>query len=209
MHPDDREYLDNDAFTFDKGIFPWPFDGTLDQAKVVFCLANPSCEKVVKKDELNQMILTQRSGEEALPYEFDLTFDRFYKKILQPIDLPIGAVSRRIAVVNACPYSSSEMTDHQVRVAAGLPSLWQAQKYLREVLIPRALTGNIYLIMIRRHSLWGITPPEKAYGKLKVIKGHARNAVMGKALGEEIKQWLISKEYVDWKLPLNERGNPT
>ena len=101
------------------------------------------------------------------------------------------------------------MTAHQVRLASGLPSLWQAQKYLREVLMPRALTGNIYLIMIRRHTLWGITSPEVAYGKLKVIKGHALSAVMGRELGQEIKQWLVSKEYVDWKLPPNKRGNQT
>jgi hypothetical protein len=63
--------------------------------------------------------------------------------------------------------------------------------------------------MIRRHTLWGITPPEETYGKLKVIKGRAINAVMGGELGVEIKQWLTSKGYVDWKLPLNERGNPT
>jgi len=155
------------------------------------------------------MILRQRSGEEALPYDFDKNIEKFHKRIVRPIDLPLGAVSKRIAVLNPCPYSSPQMTAQQVRLAAGLPSVWQAQKYLRDVLMPRALTGNIYLIMIRRHSLWGITPPEDEYGKFKVIKGKAMDAVMGTELGAEIKSWLISKGYVDWELPLNKRGNPT
>lgn len=209
VHPDDRAYLGEDASTFDPGISPWPFDGALEHAKVVFCLANPSCGKVENKIDLNETIEKQRSGEEALPYDFDVSFAEFYKRIVGPIDLPIGVLSKRVAVLNACPYSSPSMTAHQVRLASGLPSLWQAQKYLREVLMPRALTGNIYLIMIRRHTLWGITPPEETYGKLKVIKGRAISAVMGGELGLEIKQWLVSKGYVDWELPLNERGNPT
>jgi hypothetical protein len=209
MHPDDREYLGGDAFTFEQGVSPWPFDGALEQAKVVFCLANPSCGKVADKVRLNEMIVKQRSGEEGLPYDLDKNFDDFYKRILGPIGLPLGTLSERVAVLNACPYSSPAMTAQQVRVASGLPSLWQAQKYLREVLVPRALTGNIYLIMIRRHTLWGVTPLEESYGKLKVIKGRAISAVMDNVLGQEIKQWLVSKEYVDWKLPLDERGNQT
>lgn len=201
VHPEDSEYLTEGEFTFDEGTSPWPFDGALEQARVVFCLANPSSGNVENKDELNKMIVKQRSGEEALPFKFDLNFEKFYKRIVGPIGLPLGVVSERVAVLNVCPYSSPSMTDQQVRLASGLPSVWQAQKYLREVLMPRALTGNIYLIMIRRHTLWGITPLEEPYGKLKVIKGHAQNAVMGPELGEEIKQWLVCKKFVDWTLP--------
>jgi hypothetical protein len=209
VHPEDEAYLKAKDITFDSDVVPWPFDGALEQAKVVICLANPSCGGVQNKELLNELILEQRSGEEAIPFEFDPTFTKFYKRITRPLQLPIGTLSKRVAVLNACPYSSARMTEQQVRLASGLPSVWQAQKYLREVLIPRAHTGNIYLIMIRRLQMWGVTPADEEIGKLRVIDGpgHAISGVMGKELGLEIKNWLISKEYVDWKLPLAERGN--
>ena len=93
VHPDDRAYLGEDVSTFELGISPWPFDGTLEQAKVVFCLANPSCGKVENKIKLNEMIEKQRSGEEALPYDFDVSFEEFYKRIVGPIDLPVEVLT--------------------------------------------------------------------------------------------------------------------
>jgi hypothetical protein len=88
------------------------------------------------------------------------------------------------------------MPDNAIKKAAGLPSVWQAQKFLREVLIPRAQTGNIYVLLIRKLQLWGITQSVGEDGNLRVIKNLAMNGVMPKILGQEIREWLVRKRYI-------------
>ena len=83
-----------------------------------------------------------------------------------------------------------------MRVAAGLPSVWQAQQYLREVLIPRAQTGNIYLVLMRKLQLWGVTSGIDIAGNMRVVSGREISAVMSRTLGAEIHQWLIHKGHM-------------
>lgn len=188
-HPDDVEYLDKSPFARD--VLPCPFDGPLDRAKVVICLANPSHDEKKDVAKLNQLVMSQRSGEEALPEEFD----DFYRRITKPIGVPLERLRTLVAVFNVCPYASAAMEDEATRRAAGLPSVWQAQKYLREVLIPRAQTGNIYLILIRKLQLWGITKAESV-GTLRVISDRAISGVIPRDLGQEIQEWLKRKGHL-------------
>lgn len=189
-HPDDVAYLHNSPFVHE--LLPCPFDGPLENAKVVICLANPSHDKERDAAALNKLSLLMRSGEESLPSEYD----DFYSRITKPIDLPLVKLRTLVAVFNVCPYASESMKDEEIRRAAGLPSVWQAQKYLREVLIPRAQTGNIYLILIRKLYLWGISKGVEDYGLLRVIHGRAINGVMPELTGKEIQGWLIKKGYI-------------
>lgn len=190
IHPDDVAYLSNNPFT--KNVLPCPFDGPLETARVVICLANPNYEKVEDKVGLNEQLLAMRTGEEKLP---DL-FEDFYKRITAPIGLPEESRRRLVALLNVCPYASASMGDRMIKVAAGLPSVWQAQQYLRDVLIPRAQTGNIYLVLMRKHQLWGITKGVELAGNLRVVQGRERNGVMSLALGKEIRDWLIRKGHI-------------
>ena len=190
IHPDDVPHLSNNPFT--KEVLPCPFDGPLETARVVICLANPNYQKVWDKASLNEQLLAMRTGEEKLP---DL-FEDFYRRITGPIDMPEDSRRRLVAVLNVCPYASASMGQRVIRVAAGLPSVWQAQQYLRDVLIPRAQTGNIYLVLMRKHQLWGITKGVELAGNLRVVQGREINGVMSRTLGGEIRNWLIRKGHI-------------
>ncbi len=189
-HPDDAAYLDETHFLTE--VRPCPFDGPLDRAKIVICLANPRYDEPRDIDSLNELILSLRSGEEFLPN----VFDEFYKRIFRPIGLPIESLRSLAAILNICPYASTEMQTSAIRNASGLPSVWQAQKYLREVLIPRAQTGNIYLVLIRKLQLWGVTTGIEEIGTLRVIPGHAINGVMPIELGKQIQDWLMKRNLI-------------
>jgi hypothetical protein len=97
------------------------------------------------------------------------------------------------------------MTDRAIRFAAGLPSVWAAQKYLREVLIPKAQSDEIFLVIARKHQLWGIVEGFKDpnINIRRNIGGH-----LGPVLGGRIRRWLVNKGYLYCELPLNERGSP-
>ena len=159
---------------------------------MVICLANPSYDSHKDVAKLNQLVMSLRSGEDPLPKEFDT----FYRRITGPIGAPLDNLRQYVAVFNVCPYASDNMSDDAVRLAAGLPSVWQAQKFLHEILIPRAQTGNIYLILIRKLQLWGITQCVEDDGNLRVIRNRAINGVMPSKLGTEIHEWLTKKGHL-------------
>ena len=190
LHPDDAAYLSHNPFT--EGVLPCPFDGPLDKARVVICLANPSYAKVQDKTDLNDLIFSMRTGEEKLPE----LFADFYRRITGPIGMNEEKMRELVAVLNVCPYASPQMGDRMERIAAGLPSVWQAQQYLRQVLIPRAQTGNIYLVLIRKLQLWGVTSSDDLMGNMRVVAGRELGAVMSRRLGEEINSWLVQKGHM-------------
>ncbi|MDO9277539.1 MAG: hypothetical protein Q7U05_03105 [Polaromonas sp.] len=190
-HPDDVAYLHDSPFVHD--VRPCPFDGPLENAKVVICLANPNYGDGRDVAKLNQLVMNLRSGEEGLPEEFD---DYYRSRIARPMGIPLELLRNQVAVLNICPYASARMSGEAIRSAAGLPSVWQAQKYLREVLIPRAQTENIYLLFIRKLQLWGVTQSLEEHGNLRVIKNLAISGVMPKILGQEIREWLVRKRYI-------------
>lgn len=191
IHPDDLPILKSNS-PFNHELLPCPFDGPLEKAKVIICLANPSdgYEQDIKR--VNEFALSMRSGEEPLPS----IFNEFYERIVGPLRIPIDDLGSLVAVFNVCPYTSKDMKPSIARKAAGLPSVWQAQKYLREVLIPRAQTGNIYLILIRKLQLWGVTQGAADHGGLRVIPNLAISGVMSNELGKEIRAWLVKKGHI-------------
>lgn len=192
IHPDDAAYLVKGSSPFNHELLPCPFDGPLDKAKVVICLANPSDGYAESKTEINELVIGMRSGEEPLPK----VFDDFYKKLVRPIGGPPEELRSLVAVFNVCPYWSSEMPDPVMGMATGLPSVWQAQKYLREVLIPRAQTGNIFLILTRKLRLWGVTPGVEEEDGFRVFPDRAISGVMPNDLGREIQEWLVKKGHI-------------
>ena len=94
-----------------------------------------------------------------------------------------------MAIFNICPYSSKEMTDRDVRLASGLPSVWSAQAYLRTALIPAAHAGEIFLVIARKHQLWGVVEG----GECKTMRLIRNRAGYLTSIGAEIRSWLIEK----------------
>ena len=139
------------SFDF-KGRIPSPWDGNLKSAKIVICYANPlsDVDDATNKDKM----LKQLSGSAPLPTDID-SWNRWYENKM------FGRLgefknSNTISVFNLCPYASENMSDINWRTASCLPSVWWAQKHLREVLIPMALDKEIFLVIARAHKYWGI-----------------------------------------------------
>ena len=158
VHKDDLPFLKANEeraaqLTFDfKGRIPSPWDGNLKSAKIVICYANPlsDVDDATNKDKM----LKQLSGSAPLPTDID-SWNRWYENKM------FGRLgkfknSNTISVFNLCPYASENMSDINWRTASCLPSVWWAQKHLREVLIPMALDKEIFLVIARAHKYWGI-----------------------------------------------------
>lgn len=79
------------------------------------------------------------------------------------------------------------MPDRAIRFAAGLPSVWAAQMHLRQVLIPKALAGDIFLVMARKHQLWGVT---EGFGSPNIAFSRNIGGHLGPVLGAKIRDWL-------------------
>jgi hypothetical protein len=103
-------------------------------------------------------------------------------------------IRQQVSLFNVCPYASTTMDGPEIRLASGLPSVWAAQKHLREVLIPLAKTGNIFLVVIRKHQLWGITEGFNS-PNIAIVRGRELGGFIPKELGKEIRQWLISTSH--------------
>lgn len=156
----------------------------METAKVVVCLANPNYP--MHGGDYSDVILKQRSGLAPLPEEWDSTY---YKKIAKALEKDVNQIRKRVCLFNVCPYPSSTMDGAEKRLAAGLPSVWAAQKHLREVLIPKANAGEIYLVVIRKHELWGVSDGFKS-PNIVVVRGLERPGTMPEDVGKRISNWL-------------------
>lgn len=190
IHPADEPYFayknkrgchdSCDFVTSDYG--PWPFDGPLEIAKVVVCYANPLYSINDKKHQ--RLITTQRTGIEPLPEPW---YDYYRPRIAKPMGFKIEDIANEVAVFNVCPYPSISMPDGAVRFAAGLPSIWAAQKHLREVLMPKAHEGKIFLVIARKHMLWGVHDGIVG-GNIDCVRN--RYGQLREELGSRIRNWL-------------------
>ena len=164
---------------------PWPFDGPLETARIVVCYANPLYSIEDKKHQ--KLIVQQRSGLEPLPEPWH----HYYRpRIAKPMGVKVEDIVNDVAVLNVCPYPSTTMPDRAVRFAAGLPSVWAAQKHLREVLIPKARAGKIFLVVARKHMLWGVNDGI-ASGNIACVRN--RYGSLEEDLGARIQKWLRSE----------------
>ena len=190
IHPADKPFMKNlenprgrfirpPDFKF--SVPPCPFDGPLEKAKIIVCLANPNYLGL--PGDISQIVLRQRTGTESLPREWD----RWYEpKLSRPLGLTMDELREKTAILNLCPYESKYMEGPELSIAAGLRSVWEVQKYLREVLIPRALKKEIHLVFIRKHVLWGMTEGWEATN-IHIERGQELSGVIPARLGEILK----------------------
>lgn len=192
IHPADKPFFDFDAKRAEKDRLaasfetdeygPWPFDGPLENAKVVVCYANPLYSPA-DQDHQN-LIVKQRTGIEPLPQPW---YPYYRPRIGVALGAEMTDLCEVVSLFNVCPYPSVTMADRAIRFASGLPSVWAAQKHLREVLIPKARAQEIFLVIARKHQLWGAVDgfesPNIAFSRN--IGGH-----LGQELGKQIRKWL-------------------
>ncbi|MEY4756320.1 MAG: hypothetical protein RJA34_1218 [Pseudomonadota bacterium] len=192
IHPDDKPFFDYAAkhdcklacdFLTDYG--PWPFDGPLDTAKVIVCYANPLYSPVDRTHR--HLIIKQRTGVEPLPAPW---YPYYKPRIGAAIGAEMSELSTAVSLFNVCPYPSVTMPDRSIRFASGLPSVWAAQKHLREVLIPQAQAGEIFLVMARKHQLWGVI---EGFASDNIAFSRNMGGHLGPTLGGKIREWLQSQ----------------
>jgi hypothetical protein len=185
IHPQDEPIFKSASWhTFETSHRPpGPWDGPLKTAKVVICYANPGYDPEDKSRR--ELISKQLSGKEELPD----CWDDWYMPRIGTIGLPATTLRRVVSIFNICPYSSVEMNDREIRLASGLPSVWAAQKHLREALIPQAMAGQIFLVVARKHQLWGVVEGNERE-TFRLIRNRAGYlAGVGPAIGN----WLREK----------------
>ena len=154
IHPADKPFFDKDndlegtsiggnerrraQFQTDS-YGPCPFDGPLDSARLIVCLANPNYSTLPVAG-VQKTVMEQRTGEAPLPPVFDCYYQ---PRIADPLGLHIEEMRDWVSLFNLCPYASSYMEGPEMRLAAGLPSVWAAQKHFREVLLPLAERDSV------------------------------------------------------------------
>lgn len=145
-------------------------------AKIVLCYANPSrdsktSEVINSSDHLNQLF-EQLDGLQPYPHKIP-GWDSWFRPVANSLfDGDVIAASNNISVFNLVPYASTNM-DRVQTFANCLPSVWAAQDYLRNTLIPKALQGDILLVMCRSSQLWGLRTPfgsEKTLWLIEVLE---------------------------------------
>jgi len=194
IHPADKPFFDFDksraeqeqlatAFKTDE-YGPWPFDGPLDTAKVVICYAN--AHYAPGDVEHRDCIRAQRTGKEDLPGQWEAYY---MPRIGIALGMDMSQLRRLVSVFNVCPYPSIRMPERAIRFASGLPSVWAAQKQLREVLIPKAQAGEIFLVMARKHQLWGVI---EGFDSSNIAFSRNIGGHLGPKLGGSIRRWLES-----------------
>lgn len=184
IHPKDKAFFDSASNSGHAFITehrpPGPWDGPLMTAKVIICYANPKYDPNDK--DRHDLIINQLSGREELPD----CWDDWYLPRMRTIGLPIAKLRKLVSIFNVCPYSSDHMNDKEVRLAAGLPSVWEAQRHLREVLIPQALSGKLFLVVARKHQLWGVVEGNECE-TFRLIRNRQGSLA---EVGPEIGAWL-------------------
>jgi hypothetical protein len=200
QHPEDMPFFElqetrgqhKKTADFDFRYHPCPFDGPLEKAKVILCLANPNYASLPGGTvHQNDVIKGMRDGAAPLPDEWLPFYERVFGEFIkQGISVP--CLKKHFAIFNVCAYASVNMNSAEVAHAAGLPSTWAAQQYLRSNLIPRAQEANteesLYLVFLRKHQLWGVT--EGFRGNIEVVRGSERSGVVPPETAEKIVQWL-------------------
>lgn len=185
IHPQDAPYFDaasrHGFKTTERPPAPW--DGPLATAKVIICYANPAFDE--KDHEFVPSIRRQLSGREPLP-AYNHAWTAWYRSHLGKLGTALEDFRNTISILNLCPYWSREMGTAEWRLAAGLPSVWAAQRHLHEVLLPSALEGKLFLVVARAHQQWGITD-RNGCATFRLVR--TRFGGLG-SLGAQIELWL-------------------
>lgn len=182
-------------------LVPIPFVGNLKKARVVMLLLNPGLSETdyfgerqvtgFRERLLENLKQTEGQNYPFLPLDPSLSWhsgNRYWQNKLGPIITNAAIrwgctngearqrVSHRVAALELVPYHSCSYRLSGT-VEAALASVKLARRYLLETLVPRAMSGEVLLVAMRKVNVWAI-PPET----LNVVSfsgGAARGAHLG------------------------------
>lgn len=168
MHPRDIDIIEDLKKKIDMELKfeypPGPFFGPLKDAKIVFLYGNPGVDDEsdvsIQDNAHRSTLFAQLKGTEPYPFKIPGWEKWFSNKFNQVFEFGSDntkreKIARIISVFNLIPYASVNM-DKLNTVAHCLPSVWEAQIFLRNTLIPNAKEGKLLLVVSRSSHLWGI-----------------------------------------------------
>lgn len=155
VHPSDQLVFETNPHTFNLDYPPPAYIGDIDNAPFVLLMMNGGYDP------------------EKTPKEFpdEAAVARYIDMLHNPGPLVAGSISTyyetgrqgqfivdgRLALVNAIPYRSGRLSQEKgnARLAEKLPSVHVHRKWLREELLPQALSGD-RTIIAHRNAKWGL-----------------------------------------------------
>lgn len=196
VHPDDKPFLDanRNRHSFQLTRPPGPINGPLLNAKVVICYGNPGYgdgdQAAFSDKALRMKVANQLKGDQKLPIDIPSFREWFEPRLKHIGDLDQITEEKSVALLNVCPYASKKMTGEDIRLASGLPSVWAAQDLLRNHLLPRAYKGEVFLVIARKHQLWGVSEGHRCQ-TLRLVRN--AGGYLGDEVGGEIQSWLSGR----------------
>lgn len=194
VHPEDEPFLLASPHSFQLTRPPGPINGPVLDAKVIICYGNPGYgdgdQAAFSDKELQRKVVSQLNGDQKLPIDIPSFREWFAPRLKHLGNLDQIAEEKSVALLNVCPYASEAMTGEDIRLASGLPSAWAAQALLRHYLLPRAYSGELFLVIARKHQLWGVIEGRRSR-TLRLVR-NARG-YLGEEVGREIRDWLSGR----------------
>lgn len=192
------------------GLLPMPYVGSLATARVFVLLLNPGFSpldyfgeyRVPEYRTALSDCLVQNEASDSRGFYF-LTpesswhsgFRYWHSKLLgvveefshtagMPLVEAFAFVRRHLAAIELVPYHS-ESFGLSDRVVRDLRSVQLAQKYVREVVLPRAARGDATVVITRKAREWGVEPGDRVivYGSSEARAAHlSPNSRGGRAI---------------------------
>ncbi len=196
-----RHFLNGDDVAMHLGLHPIPMLGDLSRAKIIFLLLNPGLKPgdyYAEQDRGNYWKALRRSTQQKLtgveyPFLFldpafswhsgFLWWTRKLRLIIQRASEKDGGVkgalrllANSVANIELYPYHSLKFKLSK-RLRNILPSAKLAKSYVNEVLLRKARSGEIALVVMRRAKEWGVPSGPGVYA---FQSGEARGAHLSK-----------------------------
>lgn len=174
VHPADGDTLPAESFATQ--LYPLPWIGRIRDAKAYVLLLNPGLSPEderyeTERSDFRNTLHRNLRGEADYVYlmpEFDdHPGHRWAYTTFGP---DISERDRdRICVLQLVPYHSANGAAAR-RIAPTLPSSIAMQRFVRDTLLPRAMAGEVALVVARSQKLWGVTDAEET-GAVVIYRG--------------------------------------
>jgi hypothetical protein len=196
IHPRDLRVLEELSHYVESDLNydfpPGPYFGSLKNAKIVLCYANPGIDEpsleTIQSIPNRELLLKQLDGKQPYPYQLLGWKEWFSQRANSLFGGDQQLASEKLAVFNLFPYASRNM-DNVEKVATCLPSVWVAQSHLREELIPRALAGEVLLVMCRSAHLWGL---RSEHGSNNILINTVRSGFTER-VKKRVQEWRLEQ----------------
>jgi hypothetical protein len=187
VHPEDAATLNSRPHTFNLDFPPPAFIGDVDNAPVVILMLNGGHHPTITPAEfaapgdLSEFLRWMKDETSEIPRNLSPYYT-------QHRDFPLVR-NGSVAIVNSLAYRSPGLSAQNRRIASLLPSVKAHRRWLRQEVLPDAISGK-RLIIAHRPGLWDFTTAE--FGDTKNVH-FSKNPVsphLAEEMREKMNSWL-------------------